>query len=459
MAQRTMQSRLLNKNGTAEQWSTQNPVLMKGEIGLELDTKKFKFGDGVTNYNSLPYANVPWDVLFEADGKIKSSLIKFPESEKASVYEGTKTDPKATDQSVIDKYFSTDHPEITPKQGDIFVVTTTVTEVEYAKTAYFYNGSAWTAMNGTMDADKVIFTENLTMAGNYTQIGNFQKASTGATGTVNAKGKSVQDIFTEMMAKELQPTITAQPAVSGFSLSGATAVEAGTTIDNATFGTATLSKGSYTYGSANVTATAYSVDRVCTPSSLNQSGVADSASGTDDNGGNGFVIGDQGGENTVSSLKYTVTVTHGAGEVAKTNLGNNSDPVVQIQAGSKTQTTSAYTPFRKFFYGTSTNAGATVDSAYIRGLTNSTSAYKAQTITLTVPSGAARIDIACIGTATGVTKVINETALNADVTSTFVKTTANVEGANGYTAVEYNVWSYVPAEPYGNQAVLKVTLG
>ena len=62
-------------------------------------------------------------------------------------------------------------------------------------------------------------------------------------------------------------------------------------------------------------------------------------------------------------------------------------------------------------------------------------------------------------TAKGVTKVINETAMNADVTSTFVKSTVPVEGANGYAAKDYNVWVFEPAVAYGNAAVLKVTLG
>ena len=56
-------------------------------------------------------------------------------------------------------------------------------------------------------------------------------------------------------------------------------------------------------------------------------------------------------------------------------------------------------------------------------------------------------------------KVINETAMNADVTSTFTKSTVSVEGANGYSAKDYNVWVFEPAVAYGNAAVLKVTLG
>lgn len=41
---------------TKSWWSTNNPTLMNGEIGVESDTKKFKFGDGVTQWNDLKYS-------------------------------------------------------------------------------------------------------------------------------------------------------------------------------------------------------------------------------------------------------------------------------------------------------------------------------------------------------------------------------------------------------------------
>ena len=44
------------KNGTAANWTTANPVLAKGELGLESDRAHFKFGDGITSWNDLDYA-------------------------------------------------------------------------------------------------------------------------------------------------------------------------------------------------------------------------------------------------------------------------------------------------------------------------------------------------------------------------------------------------------------------
>ena len=125
---------------------------------------------------------------------------------------------------------------------------------------------------------------------------------------------------------------------------------------------------------------------------------------------------------------------------------------------SKTKETSAYTPFRNVFYGASTTK-PTLDSAAIRALTPTGKAYAAGTLTINVPAGAQRVVIACDATKTGVTQVVNETAMNADVTATFSKSTVPVEGAEGYTAINYNVWCFEPAVPYENPAVLKVTLG
>lgn len=44
------------KNGTRANWTSINPVLAKGELGLESDTAHFKFGDGVSAWTALSYA-------------------------------------------------------------------------------------------------------------------------------------------------------------------------------------------------------------------------------------------------------------------------------------------------------------------------------------------------------------------------------------------------------------------
>ena len=376
-----------------------------------------------------------------------------------ALYEGTKTDLEAADSTVIEAYF-TEHSETSPKAGDVFVVTTIVSGVTYEQSAYRYTGTDWAAMTGAVDADKVMMRDNITLAGNYTQFGNLTK-SANETSTLESKGKSVADVLTEILSKRLQPTITAQPSISGFALTGAKAVEAGTTLAQANYTAGNLNAGSYQYGpETGVTASNWVVQRI-TDDGTEQIASVDAASlsaGSDNNGGNGFVIGDQGGENVVASLKYKAIATHGAGVTADDNLGDDSSPAVSITAGSKTKETSAYTPFRNVFYGASTTK-PTLDSAAIRALTPTGKAYAAGTLTINVPAGAQRVVIACDATKTGVTQVVNETAMNADVTATFSKSTVPVEGAEGYTAINYNVWCFEPAVPYENPAVLKVTLG
>lgn len=45
------------RRGTAAEWTTANPILAAGEMGIETDTRKFKFGDGTTPWNTLAYAS------------------------------------------------------------------------------------------------------------------------------------------------------------------------------------------------------------------------------------------------------------------------------------------------------------------------------------------------------------------------------------------------------------------
>lgn len=44
------------RRDTAANWTSNDPTLAEGEMGLETDTTFFKFGDGATAWTSLPYA-------------------------------------------------------------------------------------------------------------------------------------------------------------------------------------------------------------------------------------------------------------------------------------------------------------------------------------------------------------------------------------------------------------------
>lgn len=50
-----MSNRIQFRRDTRARWAEINPVLMEGEVGLEIDTQNIKMGDGVTPWNDLEY--------------------------------------------------------------------------------------------------------------------------------------------------------------------------------------------------------------------------------------------------------------------------------------------------------------------------------------------------------------------------------------------------------------------
>lgn len=50
-----MASQIKLRRGTASQWTNANPVLSEGEIGFEVDTSKFKIGNGSGLWSELEY--------------------------------------------------------------------------------------------------------------------------------------------------------------------------------------------------------------------------------------------------------------------------------------------------------------------------------------------------------------------------------------------------------------------
>lgn len=45
--------RMKQRIGLASEWKADNPLLLKGELGIESDTGYVKSGDGSTRYNDL----------------------------------------------------------------------------------------------------------------------------------------------------------------------------------------------------------------------------------------------------------------------------------------------------------------------------------------------------------------------------------------------------------------------
>jgi hypothetical protein len=58
--------RVLQRRDTAANWSSTNPILAEGEIGIITDgAKGYKIGDGVTRWNALEFPANPTSVVGE----------------------------------------------------------------------------------------------------------------------------------------------------------------------------------------------------------------------------------------------------------------------------------------------------------------------------------------------------------------------------------------------------------
>ena len=53
-----MATKIQFRRDTAANWTSVNPILSQGELGLEIDTDQFKIGDGSTAWASLAYGGL-----------------------------------------------------------------------------------------------------------------------------------------------------------------------------------------------------------------------------------------------------------------------------------------------------------------------------------------------------------------------------------------------------------------
>lgn len=308
------------------------------------------------------------------------------------------------------------------QQGDMGVVVSAIDGDDGSKksyTAYVYDEGAWKAMDGNYDAGNVYFGKDIT----YTVgIGTLAKPSGSAT--FNAKGKSLEQVLSSLMAKEANPS-KVEPAVSFSSGSNPGTYEVGTK-KNLSYSVA-LSAGSYTYGPpTGITAQSWSV--VC-------DGVTKTtATGTFEN-----VVAE------ATAKKIVATAEYGDGAVPVTNLGN-AYPAGKIVAGSKSANSGEYKGVRHMFWGPMTNAGMALNSANIRALAHNKASGTGVLATFGAGAGAKKVVVA-VPAGRKITKVLMPSALNADVTALFVKqgTQSQVEGANAYAAAAYDVYVYQPA--------------
>ena len=284
-----------------------------------------------------------------------------------------------------------------------------------------------------LDAEKVVFSEDLLTT---TAIGNIKL--TNGQATIPAAGKNLRQVWETIFVKEKNPATT-QPSVA-ITFDQAKEYEVGTKVTPAY--SATLKAGSYTYGPATgIKATAWHITDT-------EDNTADTASGSFPE----LTVYDN------TSYKITAKADHGDGTIPLTNTGNEYADG-QIKAGTKSATSGAITGYRNSFYGTLSEKGE-LTSGIIRGLAGVSGAalVNGSTFEVPIPVGALRVVIAYPATLRDVSSIKDGNGMDAEISSSFTPHTVKVEGANGFQAIDYKVYTLDAAEPNDAANTFKVTI-
>lgn len=270
----------------------------------------------------------------------------------------------------------------------------------------------------TISADKVMFSGDLVFTYPFGKY-----VPTGGKVTVPADNKSWLDILNDAYSEDKNPTIT-QPTVA-VSSTTAKAYEVGTSVAPAY--SASFNAGKYEYGPTPTGAaiTTWSVSNNVTAETK------DTQSGTFAS----YIVPDG------SAYRITVSGTYSDGQIPVTAL-NKPYVTGQIKGATKAAQTGVISGYRNSFYGTFADKSTAISSASIRGLAQKSGKALANgnTFTVNVPVGAESVVIAYPATLRNVTSIKDVNGLNADITSAFTASTMEVEGAAGYTAINYKVY-------------------
>jgi hypothetical protein len=398
----TLNIRIQLRNDTAENWTSANPVLLKGEMGVEIDTGKTKIGNGTDNWKTLKYSGVDEDTI---KGIIDNNRSAFTE---VTPNEG-ETDAQALARVITN-----------PKKGDMAVVVRTFVEGKQSYTAYIHDGTGFKAMDGNYSAENVYFDKDLKLTEAF---GRYKPDASGSV-KVPSTGQSVYSLIDDAFSQSRNPTTT-QPSASVSITANSGTFEIGTK-KNLTY-SASLNTGAYSYGPTPTGVSATTYTATCDGKTLT------GATGTFEN-----IVAD-------GTKKISISIAHSAGSIPKTNKGADYADG-QIKAGTKTATSSqALIGVRYMFWGPMTEDVA-LNSANIRALAHKEES-KAKTLATFGPGDNAVKVVVAVPAGRKITKVLLTSSMNADITSSFAKqtSTVSVEGAQGYAGTAYDVYVYQPA--------------
>lgn len=407
--EKQIRTTLILRNDTSTNWAASTLVLKKGEVGFDTDLHIFKVGDGTKTWSEIDVSFVDFAAVEKAIEDATKNLHTTDVYQKEIALGGDKAAALA---------------EITnPVKGDIAIVKEALEGGKYQYTAYVRGETNWEAMDGNYDAENVYFQKDLTITANI----GVQTIPSSGSKTLSTTGKNIKQVFDMIVAEEKNPSTTQPSATLNSSNIGAK--EVGTNIAIAySFGT---NPGSYTYGPA--TGVAFS-DYEAT------------FNGETLTGASGKFTSIQVTDSTSLSISGKCSSSEGA--IPLTNLGNPYE-AGKIAAKSYTPTRGTLTGFRGWFYGYYNGTQAIADPAAItsaqlrafgtkQSFPTSMNTTQMQQMFFAAPKG--RVSSVSISNA------VNGAPL------TVTKGTCSVEGANGYDAVEYDLFYVANAVAEGGDS-------
>lgn len=383
------------RQGTTAEWATSTVRLREGEMGLEY------LADGTVKIKAGILGS-------DGQGKLWGDLPYIGSDVKAAnVFQVTLPEGETDDIVAIEAQVVAENAE--KQDGDVAIVKSTFADGKISYTSYVYDSAldvegedsthGWSAMDGNYSASNVFLKNDITLAGSFDKVGNYNKGK-----KINA-GTSLEALFSGMLQQELYPDAKDKPNAE-ITASGGSG-EVGTTY-NAPQATLKITDvGSYAYGPA--TGITFAIGDVKVAEG------ADPATATNYKTNDAVMAKDStlkltaaaGGmyADTAKSYTFSGTASYGAGAVPVTNLGN-AYAAAQIPAGEVTiaDKTISFSGYRYGFAGGT--SAATIDSAVVRSMSakkNSKGSMdsEGEALEFTAAAGATKVFFAYPSTWTG----------------------------------------------------------
>ena len=195
------------RRDTAAAWAAANPVLALAEPGLETDTNLIKYGNGVTAWNSLPYAGgtfnpeaIASNLLPTVNGvyDIGTSALRFRDLYLTgnSLYIGNSVITSTGNGIAIDGNTVPENNNVMTDRGGDSNNWNSITEMGF----YLVNRNSWAGTTGTPLDSQVFFgtleVTSSTNAGETSITQAFYPGTAGNTATIQFNRNNWNGVWT-----------------------------------------------------------------------------------------------------------------------------------------------------------------------------------------------------------------------------------------------------------------------